>query len=605
VSESVPPRTALHLRRPTRTLNPEAERLFGEAQEQVVGKTLWEIHAATRIRGAGKKRIRRILDEVRQSGMRSFCIRMRELDLDVQVSNIVDNQGEFGGFLLIAVDVTARKRAEQQLREAKEEAEAASMAKSVFLSNMSHELRTPLNAILGYSQLYLSDAGLPAKFRHGVQTIHQAGEHLLLLINDILDLSKIEAGKMELSPAGTPLRLFLAGVVNIIQVRASEKGLKFIFEEGKNLPSIVDVDELRLRQILLNLLSNSVKFTSNGYCKLEVSSRAIEKERSRLIFVIEDSGCGISREIQEKVFRPFYQDREGRLQHYEGTGLGLTISRRLVELMGGELTLESPILATVGNGTGPGARFSFSIDVTVHTDQRNVFAGVNRINSSAKKLLKIKDRPARILVVDDISSNRAILRDIINVYGGEVYEACDGSEVIEACERCVPDLILMDLKMPEVDGFAARRMLRKIPHLASIPVIAVTAFMTDEQTLRYRCRKEGFGDYIGKPFVAEQLVTVIQENLENSLLDLDNDLDNPGQVGGNLPSKIDLQCILQHIRSGDVDAVQEKIKEISDKYQGSSCYFLDKMIRLANEFRLMAIEEMINGLDEMSGETGE
>lgn len=264
----------------------------------------------------------------------------------------------------ITHDITAQKKAEERLSLAKQDAEVANRAKSVFLSTMSHELRTPLNAILGYSQILSEDHSLTARRQQDVKIMRQAGEHLLMLINDILDLSKIEAGKTELRLAQLKLPQFLQGVVDLIKVRADAKGLEFSYRCEGEIPLVVEADELRLRQVLLNMLSNAVNFTATGHCSLSVRVKPVNEQCVLLTLLVEDSGQGIAPEMLEEVFNPFQQAGE-LLHHSEGSGLGLAISSKLVLLMGGELQLLSPINEHPQGSEGPGSRFFFSLELPV------------------------------------------------------------------------------------------------------------------------------------------------------------------------------------------------------------------------------------------------
>jgi len=264
----------------------------------------------------------------------------------------------------ILLDITEQKEAAQQLVEAKDAAESANHAKSVFLSNMSHELRTPLTAILGYTQIFLSDNSLTSEQQSSIKTMHRAGEHLLLLINEILDLSKMEADRMELVPTEFRLPEFFQGVVEIMKGRMAKKGISFLYEPDDTLPAAIVADALRLRQVLLNLLSNGVKFTRHGYCVLRVQSRLLDGNRVLLTIAVEDSGVGIAPDMLEKIFEPFQQAGD-RLQYSEGSGLGLAISRKLVHLMGSELQVVSPVNKHPIGDEGPGSRFSFTVEAPV------------------------------------------------------------------------------------------------------------------------------------------------------------------------------------------------------------------------------------------------
>ena len=275
-------------------------------------------------------------------------------------------KNQSGGISIMEIfrDISEQKKVEQQLIKAKDEAESANLAKSVFLSNMGHELRTPLNGILGYTQIFTDDSTLSTGQQKGIKVIHQSGEHLLMLINDILDLSRIETGKLELLPSDFRLPEFLQEIENIIRVRCREKDLLFSCTYAESLPVVIGADELRLRQVLLHLLSNAVKFTEQGSCRLTIDSEALNEKNVRLMVSITDSGPGIAPEIQEKIFDPFQQTDE-RLKYAKGSGLGLPISRKIIELMGGKLQVRSPINNQPENKEGVGSCFYFSIDVTL------------------------------------------------------------------------------------------------------------------------------------------------------------------------------------------------------------------------------------------------
>ena len=280
-------------------------------------------------------------------------------------TTLLSEDGELLGSFAFISDLTDHKKIEQSLRQAKEEAESARHATSVFLANMSHELRTPLNAILGYSQILAKDASLTAKQRDGIIVIHRSGDHLLTMLNDVLDLSKIEADKLDLLPVEFLLLPFLQTIVDIISIQAKQKGLTFSFHSASNLPHIIYADELRLRQVLLNLLGNAVKFTNKGTISLQVEAMADEpldqEGHYRTIrFCVDDSGIGITADQQKNIFAPFHQEGD-RLMKVAGTGLGLTISQELVAKMGGELKVISPLYDSPAPGAG--SRFCFSIEV--------------------------------------------------------------------------------------------------------------------------------------------------------------------------------------------------------------------------------------------------
>jgi PAS domain S-box-containing protein len=352
------------------------------------------------------------------------------------------------------LDLTERKQADAE-RGARQAAEMANEAKSEFLARMSHELRTPLTGILGYAEILRGDRTLTERQSHYVGVMRQSGEHLLTLINDILDFARIEAGKLDLSVTEIPMANFLSVIADIIRVRAEEKQLAFRCDIAPDLPLGVLADERRLRQVLLNLLANAVKFTDRG----EVSLRVTFAPPSRLRFEVRDTGIGVGEDRREAIFQPFEQagDRRHRVG---GTGLGLAISRQLVRLMGSDIGIESRL--------GEGSAFWFELDLPVV--QAHAAAAIY------ESVVTSYEGPRRtILAVDDVAANRMLLGDMLSPLGFEVAEAASGREGLEKAQSLRPDLILMDSVMPEMDGLEATRRLRRLPGLGEIPVIAISA----------------------------------------------------------------------------------------------------------------------------------
>ena len=393
-------------------------------------------------------------------------------------------------FVAIARDVSERKQAEAALREAKEAAEVANRAKSAFLANMSHELRTPLNGILGYAQILQWDDNLTAEQQEGIEIIQSSGEYLLTLINDVLDLSKIEAERLELMLSAFQFDDFLKGINDLFQLRTKEKGIVFHYHALTQLPNRVYGDETRLRQILINLLSNAVKFTEAGEVNFKVSF-----DCHQIRFQVEDTGIGIALEEIDKIFLPFQQVGDKNYQ-VQGTGLGLAISKKLVDMMGGVLRVES----TLGQGT----RFGLNIDLPEVSNE-------NALQPEQRVIIGFEGTPRKILVVDDIKENRSLLVKLLSPLGFEIVEACNGVESVEKAQQLRPALILMDLIMPEMDGFEATRQIRKYPQLKEVPIIAISASAFDFH--QQQSQEAGCDDFIAKPFKTDVLIEKLHKYL--------------------------------------------------------------------------------------------
>lgn len=389
---------------------------------------------------------------------------------------------------LIAVsqDISDRKLVEIALQQAKEAAEAANRAKSTFLANMSHELRSPLNTILGFSQLMTRSQSLNPEQQENVSIISRSGEHLLSLINNVLDLSKIEAGRVTLNESNFDLYRLLDDLEDMFQAKADEQGLQLIFDRADHVPQHIRTDPVKLRQVLINLINNALKFTTEG----GVSVRVRKGVKNFLCFEVEDTGAGIANDELESIFEAFVQTQVG-INSQEGTGLGLPIARKFVQLMQGEIA----VISEVGRGT----IFKFEIAITtVEATSFEERALTRRIIALAPNQPRY-----RILIVDDKWSNRQLLIRLLNTLGFELKEASNGKEAIALWETFDPHLVWMDMRMPIMDGYEATKYIKSQLKGQATVVIALTASTLEEE--RAVILSSGCDDFVRKPF-REQLI---------------------------------------------------------------------------------------------------
>ena len=400
-----------------------------------------------------------------------------------------------GGTVAVYSDITELTRRAAELEEARDRADAATRAKSEFLAVMSHEIRTPMNAVIGMSRL-LTGTALDAEQRDFVQTIDMAAEALLTVINDILDFSKIEAGRLDLDPHPAELRRCVEGTVAMVAARAAEKGLELVCRIDPDVPLAVEVDAARLRQILLNLLNNAVKFTERGEIRLSVA-RAGDGDRLR--FAVSDTGIGIPADRMDRLFRSFSQVDASTTRRYGGTGLGLAISKRLSELMGGEIGVESE--------PGVGTTFAFTIPArpcALPDAARTVLA------AAAGTAEAPPGPPLAILLVDDNRTNQKLGSKILQRLGHAADLAGDGREAVQACLGRAYDIVLMDIEMPDMDGIEATLQIRSRPGGDGGPfIVALTANAMAGDRERYL--RAGMDDYISKPIRVEELVRCLDE----------------------------------------------------------------------------------------------
>ncbi|MBI2380354.1 MAG: response regulator [Gammaproteobacteria bacterium] len=505
---------------------------------------------------------------------------------------VFDGDGGFRGYRGVSRDIGPLKRAElaltrlnqelearvaqrtEQLAQASRAAEAANQAKSRFLAHMSHEIRTPLNAVLGYAQLLRADPRLPPELFDRVAPIEKSSMHLLRLINDILDLSKIESGAAELKLVDFELGELLEELMLMFALRCQQKGLDQCLEQDFPGPCRVSGDAGKLRQVLFNLLGNAVKFTAAGTIGLSVHHLAANRYR----FEVRDSGPGIPAPEQAVIFQPFQQAKQGELRG--GTGLGLSIARRLVELMGGTLELSSL----------PGQGCCFHFELALASAHRPLAAGPDPGDAPAPR----PPRRPRVLVVDDTETNRSVLHTMLEHLGVEVAEASNGEEALARLREQAIDLVLMDLYMPVMDGLHTLQHLRVELPGGGPPCVAVSASAFDHE--REQCLQQGFDDFVAKPLLVDDIRRCLSLHLGLSFPELQVDTDlAQAPTAPAIPAALRRKLLdavaiswLSGIKAGlqELDRLGPEARPLSERLQGLlRRYDLDGLRRELEDLR--------------------
>jgi signal transduction histidine kinase/DNA-binding response OmpR family regulator len=497
------------------------------------------------------------------------------------------------------------------MEQAKAAADAANHAKSEFLANMSHELRTPLNGILGYAQILDRSELLSKKERHGVSIIHQCGTHLLTLIDDVLDFSKIEARKLELDAHPIHLPAFLQGVAEICRIRAEQKGVDFICQFDPNLPTGIVADQKRLRQVLINLLGNAIKFTDRGSVTLQVKSLAplADPTLVQIRFEILDTGVGIASHAIKHIFRSFEQVGS-RQRQSEGTGLGLSISQSLVNLMGGDLQVKSQL--------GVGSIFSFTLGLPLAHN----WAQQQALDPRGRKIIGYEGRSRHILIIDDHWENRMVLANILDSLGFTFAEAANGREgwdrIDSLSERLGQreqfDLIVTDLFMPVMDGFEMLQLLRNNDRVKHLKAIVSSASVT--QIDQRKSIEAGGDDFLSKPVQIDEFLTLLAQHLQLTWkyaapealpnLTIRDDLSSTPLRS---PPVVDLHILLELAQDGmlkKLAATAERIGQQNDLYQP----FVGQVLQFTKQFQVERLEAFIQASiteleDGATGQRGE
>ena len=510
--------------------------------------------------------------------------------LETYKAPVIDEDGSVLGTVGVARDISDRKASESAREAALAEAERLARQRSQFLAQMSHELRTPLNGILGFAELLLRDEALGERQSRRLRVIEESGRHLLTLIDDILDLARVDAGKLELSPDRTNLPAFLQVVTDIVRVKAEEKGLAFDYRPDPDMPTTVWVDEKRLRQVLLNLLSNAVKFTDAGHVGLRVQSvptsagpgpsGAEGRAIARLRFEVHDSGIGMDETQQARLFQPFEQVAAVE-RRVNGAGLGLAISRELIRVMGSDIRVRS--------SPGHGSTFAFELDLPA----AHAPAGTSPPRRDGPT--GYAGRRRKVLVVDDVEPNRAVLDDLLTALGFDVVDAADGRQALSVAARERPDIVIMDITMPVMDGLESTRRMRLDPELAHIPVIATSAGAAGD--VEQRSNAAGTHAFISKPISHEALLRIMGELMDLTWV---HDESAPGQPRGDdaaadslvPPPPDEMDVLRQLARVGNMRAIRERaqhVKELDPRYVP----FADRLFALAEGCQSMAITTLV------------
>ncbi|MET0092800.1 MAG: PAS domain S-box protein [Sedimenticola sp.] len=499
-----------------------------------------------------------------------------------------DSDGRKIGAFVSMHDITAQKEAEAQLVQARDIAEAANRAKSIFLANMSHELRTPLTAVLGFSQLMRDDPEVTKAQNTNLEIINRSGTHLLKLINDVLDMSKIEAGQLQLELEDFDLDELVRDTTDMIRVRAEGKGLQLIFDQRSEFPRFIRGDPAKLRQILINLLSNAVKFTQSGSVTLRLDAEDGGNGTVVLHGEVQDTGSGIESENIERIFQPFEQ--LAQTAGTKGTGLGLAITRQFVEMMQGEVSAE--------NTPGKGCLFQFNVLLEKAKEEVTVKAV-----AETRKVIGLEPGQPdyRLLIAEDQMENQLLLQRIFETVGFKVRVANNGKEAVELFQQWNPHMIWMDWRMPVMDGLTATREIRKLPGSNQVVIAAITASAFSEE--RGEVMDAGLDDFVSKPFRSEEMFDCMARHLGVRYQYRETEEKREQEVSSSIPPDAEslavlpeefITGLLEAVEIGDRAGLRALIETLSEEHQAVG----ESLNNMVEEYQLDLLADLIKPLIE-------
>jgi PAS domain S-box-containing protein len=568
-------------------VNKKFTEVTGYEAREVKGRTPFFLHPIEESQGLNQERALELGKGDQWSG--ELCCRRKSGEEFWEFASIAPIKGLDGivhHYVSVKEDITERRRMQEELCLARDAAEAANRTKSLFLANMSHEIRTPMNAILGFSQLLQRSSALAGGEKQHLDIINRSGEHLLVLINDILEMSKIEAGRVVLNKDVLDLSALISDMTIMFRMRCIDKNITFLLDLVGDLPKYVNTDEHKLRQILTNLIGNAVKLTETGGVVLRVHMGETEYGACCIMAEVEDTGPGIAEHERNKVFRPFEQTASG-IRSRSGTGLGLAISMQFAQIMGGWISFTSQV--------GVGSKFV----LTVPVEKVDKICGAKSFSHMRVVNLAPGCKVKKVLVVDDETDNRILLDAILKDVGFETKEAADGIQCLRAFNEWNPDIILMDAQMPMMDGYEAIRQIRRLQAGRNIPIIAVSASAFNQD--RQRLLDCGADDFLAKPLRVENVYSAIASVSGASYLYEDSsnaDLDNLNACMLSADLKLHAaslpQAVKERIRQAAVDADFDTVIELVDQIADIDQSMANSLRIMAEQFEAASIIDLLS-----------